>query len=144
MPLFKWSASLDIGIPEVDADHRRLFSLADGLHVALSQGAPAREIQDRLASLIDHSRAHFAREEEFMIRCHYPGRAIHTVEHEQLTARALQMQREFIANGRELTSKILHSLHEWLVTHIDTADRRLSEYAPSGCQSGQPEKVAEE
>ena len=142
MALFKWSPLLQLGIPEVDADHQRLFSLADELHVAVSQAAAPREIQDRLASLIDHSRAHFAREEEFMARCNYPGRATHTAEHEQLTARALHLQREFIVNGRALSSEILRSLHEWLVSHIDTADRSLSGFAQADCRLVLPEEVA--
>jgi hemerythrin-like metal-binding protein len=126
MPLFTWNPAYLIGIPEVDADHFRLFSLADDVHVALARMAPGRDIQDALAALIDHTRAHFAREEDYMARTGYPELKEHRAEHERLIGGALQIQRDFITHGRTLTPEILRSLRDWLVGHIDHSDRKIA------------------
>lgn len=137
--MFQWKDRFRIGIPEIDADHIRLFALAKDVHVALSQASPPQKVQDCLTALIDHTRAHFEREETIMVRTNYSDFPAHKQEHDRLTARALELQREFIANHRALSAEILRSMRDWLVHHIETSDRQLGEYAPccpGRCASG--------
>src|SRR5580765_5274794 len=73
MALFTWKLAYLTGISVIDADHARLFNLAKSLHSALAQGSGAVDIEERLAALVEHTRAHFAREEALMAGEDYPG-----------------------------------------------------------------------
>ena len=128
MALFTWRSAYATGVGEIDADHMRLFALAEGLHAALAQNSDKSDLRDRLAALIDHTRAHFAREERIMLGCDYPGLAGHRAEHEDLTGTALRIQRQFLMDRARLSAETLRSLKEWLARHIETSDRLLAEH----------------
>jgi hemerythrin len=128
MALFTWRSAYATGVRAIDADHMRLFALADGLHAALAQNSDKSDLRDRLAALIDHTRAHFAREERIMLGCDYPGIAAHRAEHEDLTGTALRIQRHFLMDRSRLRAETLRSLKEWLARHIETSDRLLGEH----------------
>ena len=131
MALFTWHPHYAVGIPQIDAEHAHLFDLADKLHATVAQGAPKQSIQDGLASLIDHARAHFAQEEGVMIRCHYPDFRRHEAEHDQLTGAALQFQREFLAGRNVRSEQMLRFLADWLTVHIDNSDRPMAAFLGS-------------
>ena len=73
MSLFAWKDSYGIGVPEVDIQHRRLFTLADELHEALnkagvteklvvlkgaSHGFQGADLQTAIAAVLEFLSAH--------------------------------------------------------------------------------------
>jgi len=128
MALFTWHSHYAVGIPELDAQHAHLFVLADRLLTTMAQGASKDALQSCLASIIDHTRAHFAHEEELMIRCRYAEFKQHKAQHDELTESALQFQREFRAERTARNAAMLRFLQEWLTFHIQNSDRRMAEY----------------
>ena len=128
MALFTWHSHYAVGIPQVDAEHAHLFALADGLHATVAQGASKESVRAGLASLIDYTRAHFAHEEDLMMRCRYPGFRQHKAEHDRLTEKALQFQRDFQPERMARNAKMLRFLKDWLTMHIANSDRSMAEH----------------
>lgn len=121
--MFAWSEDYRIGFAPIDAQHRRLFDVAARLETALAAGAGAEVLAPALASLADYTETHFATEERFMRRHHYPGLRVHQVEHQALTARVMELQRTLQEEGPPAT-RVLQLLKVWLVHHIGSSDRR--------------------
>lgn len=128
MALFTWNRQFELGVPELDMDHIRLFDLADRLHADLGQGSSGGVLRERFAGLLDQLRAHFAAEEKQMERSQYSELAIHRQEHRRIVDGALLLQAESAASPRIYASRTLQFLHDALHTHIDGDDRRFARY----------------
>ncbi len=83
-----WKEEWSSGDEEIDAEHKRLISLAGGLINASLALAGPEELSSGLAELLDATKAHFAHEEEILSRLGYPDLAGHAGIHANLIARA--------------------------------------------------------
>ncbi len=87
MQEIKWYETYEVGFPELDRDHRRLFDIANSIIRALDDGDyDAAKLL--AAGFIDALRQHFPREERFLDEIGYPGRDTHAGYHRQLLRRA--------------------------------------------------------
>jgi hemerythrin-like metal-binding protein len=126
MSLFEWKDEYSLGHPEIDNQHKRLFKLADDLHVAMSQGKGRDALSATLANLINYTKIHFATEERLMQQYHYPDYAQHQQVHDKLTAQVVQFQKEFEATRSAMTVQIIQFLKDWLVHHIGQTDKKVA------------------
>jgi hemerythrin len=127
MSLFAWKDTYSIGVAEIDAQHRRLFSLADELHSAMNTGKGKDVMAQVLQNLINYTKSHFATEEQLMQRCAYKDFAAHKAQHDALTKKVLELQTEFRAGKLMITIDVMQFLSSWLRQHIGDSDRK---YAP--------------
>ena len=127
MGFFAWKDEYCVGVQEIDVQHRRLFSLADELHAAMSVGKGKAVLDQVLSNLIGYTKSHFAAEERLMQSRGYPNYLAHKIEHDQLTHKVLDLQREFRAGKVALTLDIMKFLRDWLDHHILGSDQK---YAP--------------
>ena len=72
MSIFHWKEEYSVGHPEIDAQHLRLFQLADELHSAMTTGKGNAALNQTLASMIDYTKHHFSCEEQLMKKHFYP------------------------------------------------------------------------
>ena len=128
MSLFAWSSAYSIGVPRIDAEHQKLFSLAGQLHEAMLAGSAREVLQSTLANLIAYTRAHFAHEEEIMLRSRYPEYSAHKTKHDELTSKVLDFQREFAAGKVSVSIEMLGFLKNWLAHHIAGTDQLVGSY----------------
>ena len=126
--MFEWKPEYSVQIPEIDAQHKRLFGLASELHEAMAQGQGKTVLEQSLAQLVDYTKVHFAAEEQFMAKYRYPELAAHKAQHDQLTAQVIELQREFSAGNTMLTVSLMTFLKNWLEQHIARSDQQYSVY----------------
>lgn len=124
MSLFAWNETYSIGVTEIDAQHRRLFSLANELHSAMNAGKGKAVLQKVLHDLITYTQTHFAAEERMMQKCGYRELQAHKAQHDELTREVLQLQRDFQSGKSMLTIEVMQFLSDWLRGHIGGTDRR--------------------
>jgi hemerythrin len=126
--MFEWKSEYSVQIPQIDAQHQRLFALAEELHTAMSQGKARTVLEQSLAALVDYTKAHFAAEEQFMKQYGYPEAGEHKVEHDKLAAQVLSMQERFRAGEKTLSISLMVFLKNWLENHIAGSDQKYSAY----------------
>ncbi|HUT41897.1 MAG TPA: hemerythrin domain-containing protein, partial [Gammaproteobacteria bacterium] len=80
MDLIKLEEHLRLNIPEIDAQHEELIALINRLHETMLQGAEKAALDDLLSQLIEHTRTHFATEEQLMSQYGYPAFEAHKSE----------------------------------------------------------------
>jgi hemerythrin len=123
MAYIDWNDSFSVQVTELDDHHKTLIVMINSLHQALMENR-AREAQKRtIDQMISYAANHFATEENYMLKCNYPGYGKHKVEHEQFTAKALDLQGRMDKAGFVLTLEILHFLKDWLQDHILVLDK---------------------
>jgi hemerythrin len=128
MELIRLEDSLKLDIPEIDSQHERLIGLVNLLHETMLQGADRAALDGLLSQLLEHTRAHFAYEEQLMSQYNYPGYEAHKTEHNRLM-RHLEDLVERYTNGELLLSfAVVLELKGWAVVHIEKSDKPLGAF----------------
>ncbi len=83
----EWFGTFELGVPEIDDDHKRLLSVMRDIQSSAEQGS-TDECEQNLGKLLDEIRAHFGREEEFLRKLGYDGVQDHIAYHAELYSRA--------------------------------------------------------
>ncbi|MFQ5644937.1 MAG: bacteriohemerythrin [Thiogranum sp.] len=120
------------GIDAIDAQHGRLFDLANKLNAAIAQGKSRAMVGKTIDELVEYTRTHFSAEEAMLARCHYPQIEQHKRGHEKLLHRVLVFKNMYERGIPNIESEILCFLKDWLLNHIRKTDM---EYVPFTTQT---------
>ncbi|WP_337995772.1 nitrate- and nitrite sensing domain-containing protein [Oleispirillum naphthae] len=125
-PLIVWSDAFSLGIPELDADHRKLVDFINRLN-EIAAGADSTEaFYAEVGNLHAHLRAHFGREEAMLHKALPPAEAQAHIAHHQETeaffGRLLQ------GGERDIPQEtVLRYLQHWLLDHVLVGDNQARE-----------------
>jgi len=122
MPI--WTASLAIGVPDIDEQHRRLFERADSLLGAMKRGKPSEEVRKLIGFLEDYCAHHFQTEEDLMREKGIPALQDHAREHALFRERFQEIVTRFLGSGPSLsvTLDLQELIGKWLVHHVRSSD----------------------
>ncbi len=126
--LIAWSRMYEIGVPEVDRQHRELIELTTKLVDAVHSGHGRAATVPVLKDLIQYTKTHFHDEEALMERVGFPDLAEHRREHERFIQEVAAAAREVLTGTGVPTTRILNFLSDWLVDHIMVFDRKIGVY----------------
>jgi diguanylate cyclase (GGDEF)-like protein/hemerythrin-like metal-binding protein len=119
-----WGAAHAIGIQDIDDQHRHLVEHIDRLSAALVDALDSDAILARLNDLVRYAEFHFAAEELMMEQHQVPDLARHREEHRRLL---YDIRNLHVVGDIGSISLILRYLQEWLLHHVDGADRQLGQ-----------------
>lgn len=131
MSLMTWSDALSVNIKEIDDQHKKLVNMLNELHDAMKSGQGAKITGSVLTGLIQYVGTHFATEEKYMKQHAYPDFIKHKAEHDDLTKKAVDLQKQFQDGKPVLTVELLNFLKNWLSNHIMGTDKKYSPYLNS-------------
>jgi len=122
MALITWSAQMSVGIAKIDEEHQRLITLLNALHARMMAGRGDEVVGDVLDQLVSYAKTHFATEEALFRSHGYPQAAAHKKEHDDLTAKAVELQIAVSGGKAFLTLPTMTFLKDWLTNHIMKMD----------------------
>jgi len=114
-----------LGVAEIDEQHRQLVRLVNRLNRAVNGDEDAGEVAGLFVRLFEATRQHFETEHRYMVQYAYPATTVHDHEHQRLLEELTRMSSE-TTPGNELL--ILQRVKDWLLDHINAADRQLGHY----------------
>lgn len=128
-----WTPALNIGVPEIDAQHKALFERAGRFEAAVKAHEHNFRLEDLFGYLADYARVHFAAEEQFMRDVGYPRIAEHVLEHSEFRRRLLSLvpQWESEDDSTAMLAALLGFLESWLLDHVTNSDQRIADYVKS-------------
>ncbi len=128
MQFFYWNASFEIGIPRIDAQHRRLVDLINALAVTITEGGTLPQVAATVGDLLDYAAVHFADEELILDASTLDDAAKrrHRHAHTAFVEEVRRIARRDDLHQAETAERILEFLTTWLVAHILGADRQLA------------------
>ncbi len=120
-----WHPGHECGHPRIDAEHHRLFMLANLLleHIK-DPGEHPEPFLESLASLFEMARQHFAFEEQLLAEYDYGELASHRRDHQRLLEKASQLMAAARAGTLGNDELLNFILQELVVGHMSQADRR--------------------
>lgn len=115
---------------DVDDPHTELLARSRALAEAVAAGGGPEQTLRLLDALEDHVIAHFAAEEQYMIRLDDPGFVAHRGSHQELILLLMGCRRRMRAGGLSATAATdLHrQIEAWSHTHIPTFDAEFSRF----------------
>jgi hemerythrin len=125
---FAWSPENEVFIAQIDAEHRDLFQIAEGLEHAMEAKAPAVETREHLHALAAHIEEHFSHEEWLMQSVRYPSYGWHRQQHDTVRRR-LKLFIPLIEEGNvEAADAFLEFTAGWLNDHTTVTDRMMAAF----------------
>jgi len=127
MDKLTWSPAFETGVADIDDDHRAMFALANeiGDGVAKQDEAFRAELQ-RFIALAE---AHFAKEEDLLVRSGYPDVEAHKAYHASLLNKAKELKA--ICDGKDdpqQAGACYLALVDFLVDDIVRGDTRFKSH----------------
>ena len=129
MPLFIWKPSYEVGITEIDHDHRMLVGMINELYEAMKEGRGYELINQTMDQLLDYVARHFATEESFMRASGYPALEHHEEEHRRFTAMLIEMEQRRRQGHSPSSVEMMTFLCDWLRDHVTSVDKDLGKFA---------------
>lgn len=124
-----WNQQFEVGIAEIDQQHRWLVDTTNTLHALLSTGdAQAEEVGTILEQLMDYSMNHFIVEEELFQRFDYPDSDSHKAQHNAFCEQVMSLLTRHDMGEAAVGIDALNLLKDWLSNHILKADKQYIEH----------------
>lgn len=124
MAFLLWTPALSVGVRQFDDQHQALVRMLNDLHTAMMEGRGNDVLGKTLAGLVDYTATHFADEERLLALHGYPELPAHREEHRKLVEQVVALQERYRSSRAGLTVEVMIFLKDWLVQHIQGADRR--------------------
>jgi len=126
-----WQDLYQIGVTDIDDQHRLLFTKFDEFCAALDAPPGRSAIAEVLYQLERYAEFHFVSEEALMERIGYTGIAEHKSQHQHYRDTLALLIRDFHA-GIDILEGVYFFFNTWLRAHIQHADQKIGAFMASG------------
>ncbi len=123
--LIKWKKEFELGVPEIDTEHKELVDLINNTYAALQAQQGSSSIMEFLGEIFARISAHFALEESVMRKYKYDGYREHKAEHEQLLDDIRDIMDDYEDGIMPSEDELSRRLTNWFAEHFRTQDARL-------------------
>lgn len=127
MALIVWGPMLNVGVKEIDDQHRKLVDLVNQLNDAMAAGKGRNTLAPVLDELVRYTQYHFGTEERLMAK--HPGSqsAAHKGEHQKFIADVSAFKKKFDSGNAMISTEIMIFLRDWLSKHILQTDKKFAQ-----------------
>ena len=126
MTLLEWKDEFSLGVPTMDAEHRRLVDAMNRVHELANAGADKAATDAAIDELVRLTEEHFADEERHMERIGYPDLSRHRRIHVDMLRRVAEHHEAFRAGDGAVSKEFFDFLVHWLAAHICHIDRKYA------------------
>ena len=131
--IIKWDAKFELGIPVIDAQHKKLVTLCNNLYTVITAMPSSGEAETEtwrqsfnyaLHACVDYTQTHFHDEEVLMTAAKYAGYAQHKARHTEFVKKVLETATAMDKPDRSTALQFVRFLYDWILSHIAHEDRQ--------------------
>ena len=127
MPQIDWTDNLNVDLPMIDEQHKKLISLSNGLLQAMVNGMGQDVLEDTFKELRDYTCYHFDDEEKYMQEIGYPHIDAQRAAHKKLT-QDVDAFHDRLLNDNVSPNDVLDFINGWIINHITQMDSKIAEF----------------
>jgi len=124
MPVVTWDEKYSVKVPEIDAQHKRLFDMINAFYEAVAARQTDEGMRKIIFGLVQYTEFHFQYEERLMERFRYPGLDAQRAAHGAFVQKITGFQARFAEGKLLLSVEVTNFLKSWLVEHILASDMK--------------------
>ena len=136
----QWTSNMDLGVADMDKQHRLLVDYINELYNAMKNNSDAQNLLDILHKLRNYTSTHFRDEEKHFVHTDYPSTKEHLQIHKEFEAKVNQVEQGIKQGTITLSMDLLSFLKEWLVQHIMGTDAEYVSYVKKAAKAGATSK----
>lgn len=133
--IVKWNPKFEIGIPVIDAQHKKLVNLCNNLYkiiTSMPASGPGSEAWQQsffyaLHECVDYTKTHFHDEEVLMTAAKYDGFVSHKARHTEFVKKVLETAKNMEKPEKAKALQFVRFLYDWILSHIAHEDRQFAE-----------------
>ncbi len=122
--MIEWNEIYSLGIPEIDAEHKKLIDIINKAILAKEHNDNPEELEEVLNEMTKYAQTHFATEELYMAKFNYQGYQYHKQEHLDFATKIKAYESGLINADYHIADEILGYLRKWLINHILKTDKK--------------------
>lgn len=129
-PWVQWDKRLELGIPRIDSQHRKLVAMCNELREALMNRQKRSKdewlvtVGDVLRQAVNYTQTHFTDEEKLMKACGFSGYEAHKQRHKEFVQTITQVLKGFDEMTVTLGFDFADYLRDWVLSHIACEDKQ--------------------
>lgn len=126
MPLIPWENKFELGITEIDEQHKTMLSIINRLYDMFDdvKNNNQTEIDKIIKEMADYALYHFATEEKYFELFNYENKEAHVKIHDQYRAKIEDWQKRYReTKDKAIFFEVSNFLHDWWTWHINNTDR---------------------
>jgi hemerythrin-like metal-binding protein len=127
MSVVTWEEKYSVKVPEIDAQHKRLFDMINAFYEAIADKQAHEGMKKIIHGLIQYTEFHIQYEERLMERYRYAGLDDQRAAHRAFVQKVTGFQNRFSEGKLLLTVEVTNFLKNWLVEHILASDMKYVE-----------------
>jgi hemerythrin-like metal-binding protein len=131
--LMRWDSSLQLGIGQIDDQHKQLVVMINDLHRAMKQRQTMATMSGILERLVSYTVYHFGNEEKLFQKHGYPEYDQHKKIHETLVGKVVEFKTKIDRGDSTISMELMDFLKDWLISHIKGTDKK---YVPFLLEKG--------
>ena len=126
----EWTASLSIGVQDIDLQHKELFKRINSLVDAIDGNSGSEAVLDTFDFLQDYVLQHFTAEQNLMLTGKYPESDEHMLLHNGFIRDIYRLQDKYERDGAtpELLESVKSRISEWFLEHVTVRDKALGDF----------------
>jgi len=125
----EWNDGMNIGIPEIDEDHKPITLLINGLNRYITEGKSPAEIKRMVQLIIDEAARHFSQEEKLFQAWQYPDTTHHAQLHNNVLNKLKGIKAGLIPYGFDSSwVNVGMKIKRVLLHHFQNEDVKYAEY----------------
>ena len=121
MPSLQWSEALSLNLPIMDDTHVEFVEM-----LGTVEDAPEDQLLNLWYHLIEHTRAHFSREDDWMVRTHFSSCHCHTGQHHVVLKVMEEIGLRAAKGELHLIKDLSKELGQWFSQHAQSMDAALA------------------
>ena len=113
----RWEKRFELGIPVIDAQHKRLVALCNDLYLTIVRN-------DALRATVDYITTHFSDEEKLLSAVGYAELDSQKSQHRAFTAQIARTLKTFHQTTFQDAIEFVKFLYDWILHHIAVSDKQ--------------------
>jgi len=123
MDYMPWMDDYSVGVASIDAQHKHLVGMINGMKEVLSRGSKSDEVAALLDDLLEYTDSHFAFEEGLMAKAAYEELNAHKEKHTAMKAEVRRLLAQASNGNVVVPLTLMQFLRNWLARHIMVTDK---------------------
>jgi hemerythrin-like metal-binding protein len=120
----EWIDKFNIGIHEIDEQHKRLIAIMNKICDALNRGSERQIAGEVLKEMQDYASDHFALEEKYFDEFGYEKAEGHKDWHREFTRKVQALMDDLQKGKKSVSVDAISFLGGWFIDHTQTLDRQ--------------------
>lgn len=128
MAFFSWTDELSVGIPMIDKQHKKLFSMMNEFYNNLQKDNNVEKLKNLAESMKKYADEHFSTEESLLEKYGFVHQNNHMDEHKIFRQKTDDILAKIELGKYVLSMELTTFLKDWFANHIKISDKKYAEF----------------